>query len=145
MIAFALGFAYLLEYGYGHAPCPLCLYQRYPYFAVIAVAAVAFATGFARLGVVLAMLLVLVSGGVGYYHAGVEAGIFALSPTCAGVGEASSVDELKAQLAAAPPRCDQVSVAFLGLSLALWNGILATLAGLASLGVLIRDWRTSPR
>jgi len=45
------------------------------------------------------ILLVLASGGIGYYHAGVEAGIFALSPTCAGVGEASSVDERKAELA----------------------------------------------
>ena len=27
--------AYFIEYGLGHKPCKLCLYQRYPYFISI--------------------------------------------------------------------------------------------------------------
>ena len=27
--------AYYIEYGLGHEPCKLCIYQRYPYFVSI--------------------------------------------------------------------------------------------------------------
>ena len=29
--------AFLIEYGLGHKPCKLCLYQRYPYYISISV------------------------------------------------------------------------------------------------------------
>ncbi|MGI9493179.1 MAG: disulfide bond formation protein B, partial [Geminicoccaceae bacterium] len=76
--------------------------------------------------------LMLVSAGLAGYHVGVEQGWIPLPAGCAAGGNAASVEELKALLAAAPPSCDQVGFKLLGLSLAAWNlAISLVLAGFA--------------
>ena len=35
LLTLSLISAYIIEYGLGHKPCKLCLYQRYPYFISI--------------------------------------------------------------------------------------------------------------
>jgi disulfide bond formation protein DsbB len=129
----ALLVAFLLQYGFGVEPCNLCIWERWPYaFAILATLG-GTALGRPRLGLALTGLALLANAGLAAYHVGVEEGLFALPEGCTTSGQASSIEELRAQLAAAPARCDQVSVIWLGLSLAAWNGLYAGALGLLAL------------
>ncbi len=130
----ALAGAYTLQYGFGFEPCQLCYWQRYPYMAVIAVAAVGVVSRYVRLALVVSVALFLAGAGIALYHVGVEQGVFALPAGCTAVGTATTLEDLRAQLATQAPACDQVSVAFLGLSLSAWNALTA--GALAILTVL---------
>ncbi len=123
----------------GYAPCPLCLYQRYPYYLAVPVLAIAALVGRPRFGLAVAGALFLVGSGIAAYHSGVELGIFALPEGCAAAGRAASLEELKAQVLGTVPRCDRPELFVLGLSLANWNTLLA--AGLA--GLAFAGWRLS--
>jgi len=140
----ALLAAYALQYLGGFAPCHLCYWQRYPYMAVIAVAAFGAITGVVRPALVLTGLLFLIVAGIAFYHVGVEQGVFALPTGCASAGTATSIEDLRAQLATAAPACDQVSVSFLGLSLSNWNGFAAAFLALANVAALLKT-RPHPR
>lgn len=123
----ALGFAHALQYLGGYQPCQLCYWQRYPYFAVLAVVGLGLAIGRPRPALLLVAVLFLATSVIAWYHVGVEQGLFALPTGCAAGGSATSLAELKAQMATAAPACDQVGLTLLGLSLSTWNA----LAGLA--------------
>lgn len=123
----ALLAALALQYLGGYQPCNLCIYERYPYLAVLAVGLLGLWLDRPRAALALAALALAVNVGLSAYHVGVEQGWFALPESCAAVGQATSIEELRAQLAAAPARCDQVTLSVLGLSLAAWNGVLAAL------------------
>ena len=139
----ALASAYALQYLAGFEPCQLCYWQRYPYMAVIAAAVLGVASRFVRLALLAALVLFFVGAGLSLYHVGVEQGIFALPAGCAAGGTATTVEELRAQLATAAPACDQVSVSFIGLSLSAWNAVATLLLGLITLAALWRDRQVS--
>jgi disulfide bond formation protein DsbB len=141
--AAALATAYALQYLGGFEPCQMCYWQRYPYMAVIGVAVIGVASRFVRLGLLLVLVLFLTGAGLAAWHVGVEQGVFALPSGCAVIEQATSVEELRAQLRAAPPACDQVSVSFLGLSLSAWSGIAAFLLAAVTFGALWRDRQVS--
>jgi disulfide bond formation protein DsbB len=129
----ALAAAYTLQYGFGFEPCQLCYWQRYPYMAVIAVAALGVVTRYVRLALLAVVLLFLADAGIAFYHLGVEQGVFALPSGCLAGGTATTIEELRAQLSTQAPACDQVSVSLLGLSLSAWNGLAASFLALASI------------
>ena len=134
--------AYLSQHVGGLAPCPLCLIQRYPHFAVLGLGLAAVVLGgrarVALLG--LCGLALLVTAGYGVYHAGVEQGWFASG--CAAPMAGGSIEDIKAQIMAAPlTRCDEVPWSLIGVSLAGWNAIASVvMAGLAGWGAA-RLWR----
>ena len=134
--------AYLSQHVGGLAPCPLCLIQRYPHFAVLGLGIVAAALGGRARMALLALsgLALLVSAGYGVYHAGVEQGWFASS--CAAPMTGGSIEDIRAQVMAAPlTRCDEVPWSLIGVSLAGWNAIASVLmAAVAALGAA-RLWR----
>lgn len=141
--AVALIAAFGLQYLAGLEPCPLCVWQRYPHVAVIALGLVGW---YWRAPVMLglAALVLVGSAGLAAYHVGIEQGWWALPAGCVAGQGAGSVDELRQMLAAAPPTCDQVSFTLLGLSLAGWNGLLSlALAGWAAAALLLG--RSGPR
>ena len=74
---------------------------------------------------VLAALILIFEIGLAGYHVGIEQGWFALPTSCAALAPATTIDQLREQLQAAPARCDQVQFTLLGLSLSAWNGIYA--------------------
>ena len=119
-------------------PCPLCVWQRWPYVGVAVLGLVGWRWQ-PRALLALAALVLLVGAGLGVYHVGVEEGWWALPAGCAAGASAQSVEDLRRLLAEAPPACDQVSFTFLGLSLAGWNVVaslaLAAYAIAAALGV----------
>lgn len=133
--ALALAVALALQLVGKLAPCPLCIYQRYPYLAVVLVCLVGLWWR-PRLALAAAALALAVNVGLAGYHVAVEQGWLPLPESCATVGSATTVEELRRQLAAAPARCDQISATFLGLSLAAWNGLYALALLLATLAAL---------
>jgi disulfide bond formation protein DsbB len=129
LLAGALG----SQYWGGLYPCEMCHWQRWPHYAAIALAALSFALRNApdrgRSLVWLAAVAILVSGIIGAYHAGVEAGIFEGLTQCTAGGSAGSDADILADIMATPlVRCDQVQWSLLGISMAGWNAILSLTA-----------------
>ncbi|HSP26384.1 MAG TPA: disulfide bond formation protein B, partial [Saliniramus sp.] len=122
------------EYVLGMQPCLLCLYQRWPYYAAVPLAAliVAFgtSTGFARTGLALLGLIFAASALLAAYHAGVEWG-FVLGPTgCGGAAAptAASMEDFMRQLETVRVvSCNEPAFVFLGLSMAGWNAVVSVL------------------
>ncbi len=138
-----LGAALLSQYWGGLDPCELCLLERWPWWAAIAIAAASWLAG-ARLSLpipaILLAVVFLVSAGIAFYHAGVEQHWFPGPSACTASGAAAdSVDALRAQLIGKQPvMCDQVQWALFGVSLAGWNFLaslaLAVFCGMAARG-----------
>ena len=126
----ALATAFTLQYGFGQAPCHLCLLERWPWGLVIVTAGGGALAGRPRLGLALAAIALLAGAGLSAYHVAVEQGWLALPASCVAGGQAKNLEDLRAQLMNARPTCDRVAVGVLGLSLATWN-LVASLAGLA--------------
>ena len=136
------------EYIGGLFPCEMCWWPRYAHMAALAFALVAVAGGVrlpdrGRSFVWLAALAILVSGAIGAYHAGVEAGIFEGFTQCtAGVSGATAGDLLKEIMNRPLVRCDDVQWALFGISMAGWNAILSIAAALV---ILWLSLKRSPR
>lgn len=140
MAALALGTALVAQYVFGLAPCPLCVWQRWPYLAALIVGAAAWALGWRNGWVALILALCFAAtAGVGVFHVGVEEGLWKGLETCSGPGTPGDIDSLRSQvLGAQPARCDQVPFAFLGLSIAGWNVVFAGFATLSMLLLAVR-------
>lgn len=110
----------------GYAPCKLCIWQRWPHGAAVAIGAVAILAGVPRLAWAGA-LAAATSGVIGIYHTGVERLWWPGPDTCTSGGDLQgSAEDLLAQIMEAPlVRCDEVAWAFAGLSMATWNAILS--------------------
>ena len=116
----------------GLAPCPLCLWQRWPH-------AVAVILGFlilffpVRVIPAAGALAMLVGAGIGFWHAGIELKWWpgpgtCTAPVAANIDPAALLDQI---LAAPVVLCDEVAWSLLGISMAGWNAIAsACLAGL---------------
>jgi disulfide bond formation protein DsbB len=144
LLAGALGSQYIG----GLHPCEMCHWQRWPHYAAVALALVAFAMRGApdrgRSMVWLAALAILTSGLIGVYHAGVELGIFEGLTQCSSTGGGGSSADVLADIMAAPLiRCDQVQFTFLGISMAGWNAILSISAALVILWLSLKRLRTA--
>lgn len=129
-----LGTALASQYIGGLRPCELCYWQRYPYWATIALGAlgVAAARRSAKLAAALAALagLVFLAGaGIAFFHVGVEQHWWAGTSACGATGgPILSLEDLRRQLEAAPiVRCDEPAWTMLGISMAGYN-MLASLA-----------------
>jgi len=143
-----LGGALVSQYVGGLWPCEMCWWQRYPHGAAILIAGLAFAFAAdsprARALTALAAVAIAISGGIGVYHAGVEAHVFKGFTACstmAGSG-GSAADMLKQIMKVPLIQCDQVQWRFAGLSLAAWNAIIS-LTGASAIALLLMRRRAS--
>jgi len=110
---------------FGLAPCALCLWQRWPYWAAAALALLAAVLPTLRRPLlVLAGLAVLASGAIAAFHVGVEQGWWpsplpgCMSPRAGGAE--ASVDDLMRSLAPAPTKpCDAPTYLLPGLPLSM--------------------------
>ena len=126
--------AYWFQYVEGLHPCSLCLWQRWPHYLVCVLGILAFTALRPSILLTLAIMMMFVTGGIGFYHAGVELSIFAGPDGCTASFEDLPVSEgLQSLLDTSPIRCDEVVWSFLGLSMAAWNGVISTLAGVISM------------
>lgn len=137
VILTALGF----EHIGGYIPCPLCLQQRYAYYAGIpltGLALVFLGSGrpqAAALTLMVVGLLFIANAGVGAYHAGAEWGFWPGPQTCGTVEQlpTSASDLLKGIADSRLVRCDEASWRFFGLSFAGWNVVTSLLLAAGAL------------
>lgn len=118
----------------GYAPCPLCLKQRWAYYAVVPLSLVLLLAArpanraIVRAGLVLVGIIMLASMVFGIYHAGVEWSWWPGPGTCEGT-LTGGLPKLGNEPVVS---CDEAALRILGLSLAGWNavisGVLAILA-----------------
>lgn len=138
LLAGALGSQYIG----GLYPCEMCHWQRWPHYAAVVVAALAFATppGLRRLLVILAALLIATSGAIGVFHAGVEYGWWAgITPCTSTVVPGKSMQETLSEIMRAPMvRCDVPQWTLAGISLAGWNAIVSLVGAAAVLRLAVK-------
>ena len=114
----------------GLYPCEMCHWQRWPHYAALAVAGVAFASrGRLRVVlVVLAALLIAVSGAIGVAHAGVEYHWWNGFTACTApvsIEGATAAERLAALMRQPIVRCDVPQWQVAGVSLAGLNAIFS--------------------
>ncbi|MBN8846806.1 MULTISPECIES: disulfide bond formation protein B [unclassified Sphingomonas] len=127
----------------GLHPCEMCHWQRWPHYAAVVAAALAFVVPGRSVRLTLiagAAALIAVSGMIGIFHAGVEyhwwQGITACSTSV--TGEGISTDEMLRRILAAPVvRCDAAQWRLFGISLAGFNAIFS-LGGAGVIAWLLR-------
>lgn len=139
----ALGFQYIGEL----APCPMCIWQRWPHLAAVLLGLLVITVLWRQrrwLSVIGAGIM-LVSTGLGLFHAGVEQGWWEGPTSCSGMNPSGmTAEEMLSVLEAAPlVRCDEIVWDFLGLTMAAWNGIISL--GLAILWLFAALPRTPTR
>ena len=137
--AVLLGGALVSQHVFGLYPCDMCMWQRWPHVAALVIGTLAlFLAGAPRRALVAAAALaVLISAGIGVWHAGVEYGWWE-SPLPCSADIMTGGDFLSDVMAAPLIRCDQPAWTLFGLSLAGYNPILSSLIGGAALWLLTR-------
>lgn len=133
--ALLLAGAYISQYGFGLFPCEMCLWQRWPHLAAVALAVLAFVAPPARLWTLLAAVAILASGAIGGFHAGVEYGWWEGLTGCASAVPTTG-DPLKNILATPHIRCDAAPWDLFGISLAGWNFLFSTAGAITILALL---------
>jgi len=146
VILLALAFEYIGHYD----PCPLCLQQRYAYYAAMPalflalVLVAAQRAGLAALVFLVVALGFLVNAGLGTYHAGVEWKYWAGPDTCAatpkplGTGTGNLLKQLEKIRVA---RCDEAPWTFMALSFAGWNVVMSLLLAVGAAAAAIKALR----
>ena len=127
-LSFSLIAAYIIEYGLGHKPCKLCVYQRIPYFfSIVLILNILLIKRYVKPALLLLALISLSGSILGFYHFGIEQGFFSESLVC----EAQNLDnnlskeEILKQLKESTVSCKDVTFKVFGLSLASINAIFS--------------------
>jgi disulfide bond formation protein DsbB len=148
--------AYFFQYVLSLPPCPLCLEQRYAYYAAIPLAAfvlLGVSVGSSRKVMTLAFGAIAVAmvwnAGLGVYHSGVEWHWWEGPKDCSGpvTGFGSAGGLIDAMQRTRVIRCDEAAWRFLGLSLAGYNVLISlALAAIALWGArgAWRAWKSEP-
>lgn len=132
----ALGF----EHIGGYVPCPLCLQERYAYYAGVPLAFAALVAGglgaWRFAGVLFGLVAIgfLINTGLGVYHAGVEWKWWPGPETCSGalmpLGQGGLLGSLQTTRVI---RCDEAPWQFAGLSFAGWNAVISLILAAVAL------------
>lgn len=137
--AAALGGAWYFELS-GYPPCELCLKERIPYYAALALAVLALPAaiknqqGLIRPNFWGLTILFLISAGFGLYHSGIEWGAWPGPSDCTGaLNQPASVKDFYNELKNVKViRCDVPALVIFGFSLAVWNALISVcLAGVS--------------
>lgn len=116
------------QYIGGLYPCEMCHWQRWPHYAAIAIALLAFlvnAPGAKRMLVILAAMAIAISGAIGVFHAGVEYGWWQGITECSVLNSGSGKDILADIMSSPLIRCDVAQWALFGISLAGFNALFS--------------------
>jgi len=120
--------AFIIQYGLGHQPCKLCIYERIPYIlSIFLIIELIFFKKNEKNTLLLLSLIFIISTILAFYHFGIEQEFFIESFVCesANFSESLTKDQLLEQLKQNAISCKDVSFRVLGLSLASINVIFS--------------------
>ena len=126
LLTLSLISAYIIEYGLGHKPCNLCLYQRYPYFiSIFLILSILTVKKNIKIHLLLLSIVSIAGTALALYHFGIEQGFFRESGVCEtqSLGQGLSKQEVLKELKENTISCKEVTFRFFGLSLASINAI----------------------
>ncbi len=135
--------ALLSQYWGGLVPCEMCIWQRWPHGVSIlfglaggmGVAAGLLPRRLARLFALIAIAALVVTGGIGIFHAGVEWKLWPGPSACTGFGYVPGRDDFGPLKVI---RCDEAQFRLFGISLAGYNAIFSLGAAALALTLLRR-------
>ena len=137
-----VGYVLFAQYVQGYQPCELCLRERLPWYALLAVALLGLIRPSGSVLWVIGLIL-MVATGLGGHHAGVELHWWPGPEACTGGSGAQTIEDLRRMLQATPVvRCDEIDWTFLGLSMADYDFLVS--AGAAILA-LAAAWKLGGR
>ena len=128
LLALSVFSAYIVEYGLGHKPCKLCLYQRYPYYiSIFLILNIIIIKKYIKLSLLILSLVSLIGSFVAFYHFGIEQGFFNESLVCnvQNLDQNFSKEDILKQLSENTISCKTVTFRVFGLSLATINTIFS--------------------
>ena len=128
LIILSLVSAFIIEYGLGHEPCKLCIYQRYPYFiSILLLTSIFVLKKNVKIHLIVLSIVSLLGAIVAFYHFGIEQGFFDESVVCETkkLNQILSKEDLLKQLKQNTISCKKVTFRLLGLSLASINTIFS--------------------
>ena len=120
--------AYIFQ-ALGYAPCQMCLWQRWPHFAAIAIGALALAIK-GPVMPILGAIAAATTAAIGIFHTGVERDWWEGPASCTGAGgglEGLSGADLLAVEGPKVILCDQVSWELFTLSMPSWNALFSVM------------------
>tara|TARA_B110000263_G_C15049193_1_gene392175 strand:- start:73 stop:558 length:486 start_codon:yes stop_codon:yes gene_type:complete len=121
-------FAYMIEYGLGHKPCNLCLYQRIPYIvSIFLIIEIIVIKKYIKITLALLSFIFFLSACLAFYHFGIEQGFFNESLVCESKKLSGTVssEQLLEELKNNTVSCKDVNFQVFGLSLATINIIFS--------------------
>ena len=128
LIILSLVSAFIIEYGLGHEPCKLCIFQRYPYFiSVLLLTSIFVLKKNIKIHLIVLSIVSLLGAIIAFYHFGIEQGFFDESVVCETkkLNQILSKEDLLKQLKQNTISCKKVTFRLLGLSLASINTIFS--------------------
>ena len=120
--------AYFIEFGLGHKPCKLCIYQRFPYFiSIFLILNILLVKKYIKPTLLLLSLVSLSGSLLAFYHFGIEQSFFNESFVCESnnLNQDLSKKEILEQLSQNTISCKNVTFSIFGLSLASINTIFS--------------------
>lgn len=129
--ALLLAAAFAFQHLGGLAPCPLCIWQRWPHAIAVVLGLLILARPSRGLAA-LAGLVTLAGAGIGLYHVGIERHWWQGPTTCTAPDPgAVPAGELLDRIIETPVvLCDAVAWSWLGVSMAGWNAVLSLILAL---------------
>ena len=127
-ISFVLVSAFVIEYGFNHQPCKLCLYERIPYFlSILLIAKIFLIKGYEKVTLLLLSSIFIISFILAFYHFGIEQGFFKESLVCVveNLSENLTKEDLLEELSQNSISCKDVGFNIFGISLAAINTIFS--------------------
>ena len=118
----------MIEYGLGHKPCNLCLYQRIPYIvSIFLIIEIIVIKKYIKITLALLSFIFFLSACLAFYHFGIEQGFFNESLVCESkkLSETVSSEQLLEELKNNTVSCKDVNFQVFGLSLATINIIFS--------------------
>ena len=120
--------AYIIEYGLGHKPCKLCIYQRFPYIiSILLILSILLFKKNIKIHLLLLGIISLLGAVLAFYHFGIEQGFFNESIVCESqnLEESLSKQDILEQLKQNTVSCKDVNFTLFGLSLASINTVVS--------------------
>ena len=120
--------AYIIEYGLGHKPCKLCIYQRFPYIiSILLILSILLFKKNIKIHLLLLSIISLLGSVLAFYHFGIEQGFFNESVVCEvkNLEQSLSKQDIIEQLKKNTVSCKDINFTLFGLSLASINTIVS--------------------